>query len=351
MEPVQLLDPDGRLTQDENWPLELTPELCRDLYRRMRLARRFDEQAYVLQRQGELGLWLQSLGQEAAQVGSISAVRPDDHVFPSYREHAAALCRGITPAELLVQWRGSRNSGWDPATYRFHIYTLVLAAQLPHATGYAMGVQRDGTDEIVLAYFGDGAASEGEANETFNWAATTEVPLLLFCQNNQWAISTPAHTQTRTSLHQRAQGFGLEAHLVDGNDILAVHAVTAAVAERVRSGGGPAMIEAQTYRMAGHSTSDDPDRYRDASELDSWKTRDPIHRLERLLEERGWMNDGFRADLEAECEVFANRTSQECKQLPLQDVSTLFNTVLAEPTPLLTEEHRRYAELVASFAE
>ena len=349
MEPVQLLGPDGILRADPQWPLKVTPELCRDFYRRMTLARCFDNEALALQRQGELGLWLQSLGQEAAQIGSITALRRDDHIFPSYREHAAALCRGITPAELLVQWRGNQHSGWDPSRYRFHIYTLVLAAQLPHATGYAMGVQRDGADEIVAVYFGDGATSEGEANETFNWAAAAEVPLLFFCQNNQWAISTPTQTQMRAPLHQRALGFGLDAHLVDGNDVLAVHAVTSAVAGQIRAGGGPAFIEAVTYRMAGHSTSDDPGRYRTASELDSWTARDPIARLEALMVDRDWFDGEFRDELESDCAALAAETRQVCRELPLGDIAGLFDSVLAEETPLLIEERRQYEALVASY--
>jgi 2-oxoisovalerate dehydrogenase E1 component subunit alpha len=351
MEPVQLLDPEGNLRTDPRWPLEVTPELCRDLYRRMRRARSVDNEALALQRQGELGLWLQSLGQEAAQVGSITALRDADYVFPSYREHAAALCRGITPAELLVQWRGNQHSGWDPARYRFHIYTLVLAAQLPHATGYAMGVRRDGSDEIVAVYFGDGASSEGEANEAFNWAATAEVPLLFFCQNNQWAISTPTRIQMRAPLHQRARGFGLESYLVDGNDVLAVHAVTHTVAEQIRAGGGPALIEAVTYRMAGHSTSDDPGRYRAPSELDSWNARDPVARMETLLARQGWLDREFRAELDAQCAALAEQTRTACTELPLGELTELFGTVLAEETPRLAEERRNHEALVASYLD
>jgi pyruvate dehydrogenase E1 component alpha subunit len=351
MQPVQLLGPDGQLRTDPDWPLDVTPELCLDLYRRMRLARRFDDEALALQRQGELGLWLQSLGQEAAQVGSITALRDTDHVFPSYREHAAALSRGIQPAELLAQWRGTTHSGWDPEQYRFHIYTLVLAAQLPHATGYAMGVQRDGTDEVVAAYFGDGAASEGEANEAFNWAAITAVPLLFFCQNNQWAISTPVTTQMRAPLHQRGKGFGLDAHLVDGNDVLAVRAVTAAVVERIRAGGGPALIEAVTYRMAGHSTSDDPGRYRTASELDAWAARDPIARLQLLLEREGWIDHGFRDALDEECAALAGATRTACRALEAGDLADLFGSVLNGETALLAEQRRAHRDLVDSFAD
>ncbi|RYF61079.1 MAG: pyruvate dehydrogenase (acetyl-transferring) E1 component subunit alpha [Comamonadaceae bacterium] len=325
--------------------------MCRDLYRQMRLARRLDEEALALQRQGELGLWLQSLGQEAAQVGSITAIQPTDYVFPTYREHAAALTRGITPPELLVQWRGNQHSGWDPDQYRFHIYTLVLAAQLPHATGYAMGVQRDGANEMVLAYIGDGATSEGDASEALNWAASADVPLLFFCQNNHWAISTPTRTQMRAPLYQRARGFGLEAHQVDGNDVLAVRAVTSAVADRIRAGGGPAFIEAITYRMAGHSTSDDPGRYRSDSELDSWRSRDPIARLRALLDKQRWADDTFHTELEDECDDLAARTRSACLNLPLRDFDTLFDNVLAEATPRLLEQRNSYRELVDSFID
>jgi 2-oxoisovalerate dehydrogenase E1 component alpha subunit len=351
MEPVRLLDPAGELHADPEWKIEVTPELCRDFYRRMRLARAFDEEALALQRQGELGLWLQSSGQEAAQIGSVTALRPTDYIFPSYRDHAAALARGITPAELLVQWRGNRNSGWNPQRYQFHIYTLVLAAQLPHAVGYAMGVLRDGTDDVVAAYFGDGASSEGDASEALNWAAAGEVPLLFFCQNNQWAISTPPHIQMRSPLHERARGFGLDSYVVDGNDVLAVHAVTSAAVERIRANGRPAFIEAVTYRFGGHSTSDDPGRYREGSELARWKERDPITRMAALLENRGWADEDFRTALDEECRGLAEQTRSVCRTLPLAPLSTIFSTVLAEPTPLLAEERRRYEEFVASFAD
>ena len=240
MDPVQLVTPAGELCEHPDVEGRIEPELCRAMFRAMVLARRFDTEAFALQRQGELGLWLQCHGQEAAQVGSTTALRSTDYVFPSYREHAAALVRGITPAQLLVQWRGNAHSGWDPEAYRFHVYTLVLAAQLLHATGYARGVQLDGAEEVVLAYFGDGASSEGDTSEAFNFAAVADAPVVFFCQNNQWAISTPTSAQSRTPLHERARGFGLRTMVVDGNDVLAVHAVTTQLAEHARSGSGPA---------------------------------------------------------------------------------------------------------------
>jgi pyruvate dehydrogenase E1 component alpha subunit len=175
--------------------------------------------------------------------------------------------------------------------------------------------------------------------------------LLFFCQNNQWAISTSTRTQMRAPLHQRALGFGLDAYLVDGNDVLAVHAVTQAVAGQIRAGTGPALIEAVTYRMAGHSTSDDPGRYRTSSELDSWTARDPIARLEALMVERSWLDEEFRDELEGERAALAAETRRVCRDLPLGDIAGLFGSVLAEETPLLAEERRRYEALVDSFVD
>jgi 2-oxoisovalerate dehydrogenase E1 component alpha subunit len=347
--PVQVLRPDGGLNELPDVELDVTPELCRGLYRDMILARRFDQEAYNLQRQGELGLWLSCLGQEAAQVGSIRAVRGSDHVFPAYREHAAALCRGLQPAELLAQWRGTSHSGWDPAPYRFHIYSLVLATQTLHATGYALGVRAEQSDEIVLAYLGDGAASQGDASEALNWAAVLQAPVLFFCQNNQWAISTPASAQSAGPLHTRAAAFGLRSAFVDGNDVLAVYAVTRAAAERVRAGGAPAFIEALTYRMAGHSTSDDPGRYRPQAQVREWEQRDPIDRLQALLEGKDWIDAAFSAGLADEADDLAARTRAACLALrpaPLQD--TFRHTLVAE-TPLLRAEREQFTAHLESF--
>lgn len=349
MQPVQLLDEDGVFHPSPQWPVEITDDLCRRLYRHMALARSLDNEAVALQRQGELGLWLQSLGQEAAQVGSITALREDDYVFPSYREQAAALVRGITPEELLVQWRGNQHSGWDPAKYRFHIYTLVLAAQLLHATGYAMGVQRDGTDEVVMACFGDGSASEGEANEALNWAAACAAPILFFCQNNQFAISTPTEVQMRAPIHQRAAGFGLESHLIDGNDVLAVHAVTSAVAAQIRRGSGPVLLEAVTYRMGGHSTSDDPGRYRGTSDVDEWVRRDPIARLEKFMRAEQLADRAFFDEVGEQAAALSAETRRVCQAMAPGDVADLFGHVLSSETAPLKAEREAYEALLASY--
>ncbi|MFE2614065.1 thiamine pyrophosphate-dependent dehydrogenase E1 component subunit alpha [Micromonospora chalcea] len=348
---TQLVTPDGRLHPDVDVDRDALGRLTRDLYRGMRLARRLDDEAFALQRQGELGLWLQCRGQEAAQVGSVAAVRADDYVFPSYREHAAALWRGIGPADLLRQWRGVAHSGWDPEPYSFHIYTLVLAAQMLHATGYALGVQRDGSDMVVVTYFGDGAASEGDASEAMNIAAVNNAPMVFFCQNNQWAISTPTASQTRTPIHRRGAGFGLRSEWVDGNDVLAVYAVTSAVTEHARVGAGPAIVEATTYRMGGHSTSDDPTRYRTDHELQAWRARDPLARVEALMRAEGWSDEAYLGQIQAEADELADRTRRECLALTAPDLADAFATVLSDVPQLLREERDAFVAYRASFLD
>ena len=334
--PFQLVDENGDLTpagQDLGVDLELAQVLHTDMV----LARRLDHEALALQRQGELHLWIMAWGQEAAQVGSIRALRDDDHVFPSYREHAVLLCRGISPADLLRQWRGATHSGWDPADSRVHINSLVLGTQTLHATGYAAGVRLDRADEVVMTYFGDGAASQGDVNEALNWAAAGTLPVVFFCQNNQWAISTPTSTQMRTPLHVRAAGFGVAGYHVDGNDALAVHAVTQHATARVRAGEGPALIEAQTYRLAGHSSSDDPKRYRTDDELAAWQAKDPITRLERLLRNAGVSERHF-SDLEARADAFAVEVRAQAKAIHGEDLSVVFEQTYAEPHPVMQSE-------------
>ena len=350
LELVRVLDAAGHLVPDSPLARSVTPETARDLYRWMVLARRLDQEAYNLQRQGELGLWLSCRGQEAAQIGSVSALRPTDHIFPAYREHAVGLYRGISPGELLASWRGCTHGGWDPAHYRMHIYSLVLATQTLHATGYAMGVKADGADEVVLVYVGDGASSQGDANEALNWAAVSQAPIIFFCQNNQWAISTPAAAQFRTPLYQRAAGFGLRAAYVDGNDALAVHAVTADAVAGVRTGDGPVFIEAMTYRMAGHSTSDDPRRYRDDAELEEWQSLDPLTRLAALLDEQGWADDRFRRTLEAEADDLAADTRRACHALAPPALEDTFRNTLVAETALLSQERTALTAFKESFA-
>ncbi|RBM05504.1 pyruvate dehydrogenase (acetyl-transferring) E1 component subunit alpha [Streptomyces sp. PT12] len=350
-EMVQLLTPEGERVEHPDYALETTPGQLRDLYRDMVLTRRFDAEATALQRQGELGLWPSLLGQEAAQIGSGRALRDSDYVFPTYREHGVAWCRGVDPTLLLGMFRGVNHGGWDPNSNNFHLYTIVIGAQTLHATGYAMGVAKDGADSAVVAYFGDGASSQGDVAEAFTFAAVYNAPVVFFCQNNQWAISEPIERQTRVPLYQRAAGYGFPGIRVDGNDVLAVLAVTRAAAEHARTGQGPMLVEAFTYRMGAHTTSDDPTRYRDKEELAAWEGKDPILRLRRLLQREDAADEAFFADLDAESDALAKRVRESIRTMPDPDGMAMFEHTYADGHTLVDEERAQYAAYLASFAD
>ena len=346
---VQLLTPEGERVEHPDYSIDVAPAELRGLYRDLVLVRRIDAEATALQRQGELGIWASLLGQEAAQVGSGRALAPDDYAFPTYREHGVAWCRGVDPLNLLGLFRGVNHGGWDPYEKNFHLYTIVIGAQTLHATGYAMGVQRDGAESAVIAYFGDGASSQGDVNEAFIFASVANAPVVFFCQNNQWAISEPLERQTRIPLYRRASGFGFPGVRVDGNDVLAVLAVTRAALQRAREGSGPTFIEAYTYRMGAHTTSDDPTRYRIASEVESWKLKDPIERVKAHLFRSGWADQTFFDQVERESDELAAYVRAGCLEMADPDPLSIFEHVYAEPHALLEEEREQFAAYLASF--
>ncbi|BCK70048.1 pyruvate dehydrogenase (acetyl-transferring) E1 component subunit alpha [Streptomyces platensis] len=348
---VQLLTPEGKRIEHPDYSIDLSAEELRGLYRDMVLTRKFDAEATTLQRQGELGLWASLLGQEAAQIGSGRALRDDDYVFPTYREHGVAWCRGVDPTNLLGMFRGVNHGGWDPNSNNFHLYTIVIGSQTLHATGYAMGVQKDGADSAVIAYFGDGASSQGDVAESFTFSAVYNAPVVFFCQNNQWAISEPTEKQTRVPLYQRARGFGFPGVRVDGNDVLACLAVTKAALERARTGQGPMLIEAFTYRMGAHTTSDDPTKYRADEERVAWEAKDPILRLRTYLEAEGLVDEAYLASIDEESEALGKRVRDAVRAMPDPDDMAIFENVYADGHALVDEERAQFAAYQASFAD
>ncbi|MCX4714832.1 pyruvate dehydrogenase (acetyl-transferring) E1 component subunit alpha [Streptomyces virginiae] len=354
---VQLLTPEGdRVDNAENaefapFVADITTEDLRGLYRDMVMTRRFDGEATALQRQGELGLWASLLGQEAAQIGSGRALNDEDYVFPTYREHGVAWCRGVDPTNLLGMFRGVNHGGWDPNTNNFHLYTIVIGSQTLHATGYAMGVAKDGADSAVIAYFGDGASSQGDVAEAFTFSAVYNSPVVFFCQNNQWAISEPTERQMRVPLYQRAQGFGFPGVRVDGNDVLACLAVTRWALDRARRGEGPTLVEAFTYRMGAHTTSDDPTKYRRDEETAAWEAKDPILRLKAHLLATGGADEAFFTELEAESEAMGKRVREAVRAMPDPDTMAIFENVYADGHALVDEERAQFAAYLASFEE
>lgn len=356
---VQLLTPDGVRREHPDYAFTGTDADVRGYYRDMVLSRRVDAEATALQRQGELGVWASSLGQEAAQVGSAHAMSPQDFVFPTYREHAVAWVRGVPPLRLLAMFRGIDHGAWDLEATRFAPYAIIIGAQTLHATGYAMGIERDGLvgtgdparDTAVVAYFGDGATSQGDVNESFIFAGSYQAPVVFFCQNNQWAISEPIERQSRIPLYLRAAGFGFPGVRVDGNDVLAVHAVTTEALERARSGNGPTFIEAYTYRMGAHTTSDDPTKYRLADELEHWRLKDPIARVKAYLARAGAADEAYFAEVDAEAEALAIELRRQCLSLPEPTMAQAFDWAYAKTPVHLLEQEAEYEAYAASFDE
>lgn len=351
---VQLLTPDGTRLDHPEYDISLTDHELRGLYQDLVIVRRLDTEATALQRQGELGLWASALGQEAAQIGSGRAVRPQDMIFPTYREHGVLYCRGLDAIQLMGLFRGVDYGTWNPAETGVHLYTLVIGAQTLHATGYAMGVLRDGAvgdddGQAVLAFFGDGATSQGDVNESLGWASVFNAPVVFFCQNNQYAISQPAARQSKTPLVNRAAGFGMAGIRVDGNDVLAVLAVTRSALDDARRGQGPSLIEAYTYRLGAHTTSDDPTRYRPSGEVEAWREKDPVVRLRRLLEQHQLGDAGYFAEVDADAQHRATQLRERVLALPDPAPSSLFDHVYAEASPALEAQRAEFVRYHASF--
>ncbi len=351
---VQLLTPDGERVEHPDYAVDFTDDDYRGLYHDLVVVRRLDAEATALQRQGELGIWASLLGQEAAQVGSGRALRPQDMAFPTYREHGVLYCRGIDPILPLSLFRGVDQGAWDPLATKFNLYTIVIGAQTLHATGYAMGIAMDGkvgTDdgEAVIAYFGDGASSQGDVNEAFIWASVFHSPIVFFCQNNQYAISEPLERQTRVPLYQRSAGFGFPGVRVDGNDVLASYAVTRTALDQARAGQGPTLVEAYTYRMGAHTTSDDPTRYRIASEVEAWQAKDPILRVRRFLERNGLAGEDYFAEVDEQARTEAVHLRERVLAMPDPEPLSLFDHAYPNGSPLVDTEREQFARYSSSF--
>ncbi|MER7441196.1 pyruvate dehydrogenase (acetyl-transferring) E1 component subunit alpha [Micromonospora avicenniae] len=352
-EPVSLLDPTGTpLPARTDYP-EPDVDLLRELYRRMVVGRRFDTQATALTKQGRLAVYPSSRGQEACQVGAMLAVRDTDWVFPTYRESMALVSRGLDPIEVLTLLRGDWHCGYDPAARRTAPQCTPLATQCVHAAGLAYGEAHQGRDTVALAFIGDGATSEGDFHEGINFAAVFKAPVVYFVQNNRYAISVPLSRQTAApSLAYKGVGYGVPSEQVDGNDPVAVLAVLTRAVEHARAGNGPFLVEAHTYRMEPHTNADDATRYRDGAEVDAWRDRDPIVRLEKYLRDRGELDDVAVAAVAAEAEAYAADVRERMNAQPTVDPLSLFDHVYAQPTPQLIEQREQIrAELAAAEQE
>ncbi len=325
------------------------PKELRGFWQDMTVVRRIDSEGIALQRQGQLGLWAPSRGQEAAQLGSARALRDDDFIFPSYREHGVLFARGAAPGDYVRVWRGEEGSAYDPAVMHMAPLQIIIGAQSLHATGYAIGILRDGGDQIAATYFGDGATSQGDVSEAMIFAASYGAPVVFICQNNHWAISEPVTVQTKHPIAGRAPGFGVPSMRVDGNDVLACYAATMWAAEHARSGKGPVFLELVTYRMGPHTTADDPTRYRNDAELELWVQRDPISRLEAHLRALGELDESHIEAAGAAADAAAKELRASCLGMVTREPLAVFDGVYAEPHTGLRRQREDYAAFVEGF--
>lgn len=345
---IQLLTHEGKRVTHPDFSLDISDDEIRALYRDLFLVRRFDNEATALQRQGELALWAQCQGQEAAQIGAGRALAAGDFVFPSYREHGIAWTRGVDPVQILGMFRGTTNGGWDPYAHNFGLYTVVIGNQCLHAVGYAMAGIREQAGDVVLTCFGDGGSNQGDVSEAFVFAGVYNAPVVFLCQNNQYAISEPNTRQMRAPIYQRSSGFGFPGYRVDGNDVLAMFAVMRFAYEHARSGKGPVLVEAFTYRIGNHTTSDDATRYRDAAEVEYWKERDPILRVKRYLDSVN-TPQSFFDEVDAAAEEMAVRIRSGARELVDPTLDQMFSNVYSQPHALVQQEHQEMSEYFAQF--
>jgi 2-oxoisovalerate dehydrogenase E1 component alpha subunit len=336
-EPVRVLAPDGSVVGDTDVGLAI--DQLRDVLRWMILARRLDRECIALQRQGELTVYPGFEGQEAAQIGSALALGAEDFVFPTFRELAAAVVRGVDPVQYLAYHRGTWHGGpYDPRATRFGPICIPVATQIVHAVGYAMGLRLDGSSACSLAYFGDGSASEGDFHEGANLASVFHAPVILFCQNNGWAISVPTADQTRGEIWRRAAALGFPGVLVDGNDVLAVHRVTREARDRALAGDGPTLIEALTYRIGAHSTADDAGRYRDDAEVERARAGDPIARYRTWMLASGQADEDLVDAYEAEADERVREIREGVVSQPPPPAEWMFDWTYAEPPAALMRQ-------------
>jgi pyruvate dehydrogenase E1 component alpha subunit len=345
---LKLIGADGARVADAPYPAELDVAQLWRLLAAMRLTRRLDQELINLQRQGQLALYPSCRGQEAAQVGTAVALRPDDWTFPQYRELGVFVVKGIDPAGVGHMWRGTAHGGLGFVERCCAPITIPIAAHTLHAVGYALGLRLNGSDGVVAAYVGDGGTSKGDFHEALNMAAVMQVPCIFVVQNNQWAISVPLAEQTRvTRLADKAAAYGMPGIRCDGNDVLACLAAMQQAVDRARRGLGPSLIEAVTYRMGAHTTSDDPTRYRSDSEVAEWARRDPIERFERhLVLEGKWSPEDDLRSREAGEEA-ARRLRAALFDAPAPDPLVVFDHVVSEVSPALEEQRRQLAAELA----
>ena len=310
-----------------------------DGYRSLVIGRRINDQCNALVRQGRLAVYPSSHGQEACQVAAVGALADGDWLFPTYRDSVAVMLRGVAPADTMVLLKGDWHSGYDPRDRHVAPLSTPLATQLLHAVGFAHAAVLKGESTVALALCGDGATSEGDFHEALNFAAVFHLPVVFFVQNNKFAISVPLSRQSAAqSLAHKAIGYGMPGERVDGNDLPALMSVLGAAVARARSGGGPTLVEAHTYRMQAHTNADDDTRYREHADVQAWLERDPLTRMRAFLTAKKWLTAAREAEIAEAAEAIAADLRDVMNADPVPDPEDLFRYVYAERTGQLTEQ-------------
>jgi pyruvate dehydrogenase E1 component alpha subunit len=336
---LSILDAEGNL--DESLEPDIPEEILLRMHAAMLLGRRFDERLLNLQRQGRIGTFPPITGQEASQIGAVAVLRDSDWMVPSFRETAAEIWRGRTLESVIIANNGFSEGAQIPEDSRNLPVSIPVGSQMLHAVGIGFGVRYRKKDDVVMTFFGDGATSEGDFHEALNFAGVFQTPVIFVCQNNQWAISLPRKKQTRSqTLAQKALAYGLPGIQVDGNDVLAVYASAAEAVDRARKGEGATLIECVTYRMSVHTTADDPKRYRTDDEVEDWRKRDPLTRLQKYLTRKKLLSDEKIAatenDIKEKIQAAVDRAEQQMKEFGAP--SDMFNHAYAEMPPHLKEQ-------------
>ncbi len=346
-EPVRHLEADGTPAAGRDLP-PLGDTVLLEAYAALVSARRFNEQAHALVRQGRLAVYPSSFGQEACQVAAALVLGDGDWLFPTYRDCAAVVARGVDPVEVLVLLKGDWHSGYDPRERKVAPQATPLATQLLHAVGVAHAATLRGEPTVVMALCGDGATSEGDFHEALNFAAVFRAPVVFFVQNNEYAISVPLARQSAApSLAHKGVGYGVPGERVDGNDLIALMSVLGTAVERARAGGGPQLVEGHTYRMQAHTNADDATRYRQDAEVEAWVERDPLRRMEAFLRARGLLDDELAEELKETADEVAARVRDGLNSDVPPRPDDLFDHVYAQRTPQLAEQAAVVADELA----
>ncbi len=356
---LTIIEKDGKAAKDKD--PNLSAEELRDLYRVMVTTRLLDERGLALQRQGRIGFYLQSLGQEASHIGSAAALRDSDWIFPAYRQGGIILLRGVPLDQVVCEWYGNdgdTSKGRQmPVHYSFRSINFVsisspIGTQISQAAGAGMAAKIRKEDTVIMTYFGDGGTSSNDFHAGLNFGAVYKAPVVFVCENNQWAISVPVSHQTASeSIAAKAQAYGMPGVRVDGNDVLAVYRVCREAVERARKGEGPTLVETVTYRMGSHSSSDDAARYRDAEEYEAWAKRDPIVRFQKYLQKKGLWDDAFEAEVVETGKARINAAIKIAEARDKPRPESMFEDVYMNLTPQLREQRDELLSLEGPESE